>query len=113
MNRPMALGQRFRVTAAALAVTLSAGCAGGQLGGARTTLVETAPPGASVIVEGYGRCTAPCTVEHDGVRRLTIAKAGYRKIEAEIEPGVGRALFTMELAAPSGDVEATELSPLQ
>ena len=54
--------------------------------GASIALVETDPPGALVQVEGFGECTAPCTIELDAPRSLTIAKAGYDAQRLRQEP---------------------------
>ncbi len=97
---------------AALAALCAFGCQSSG-NGARIAVIETEPPGAIVKVEGFGECVSPCSIELDAPRRLTIAKAGFKKRVMEITPGDRRVRVDLELAAPSGDVVADDLPPLE
>jgi hypothetical protein len=76
------------------------------------TLVASDPPGALVRVEGFGECEAPCTVEIDRPRVITVAKAGYNPQRLTIAPGQRRVDVALELSAPTTGVEAEELPEL-
>lgn len=91
------------------AVILSA-CA--TAAGPTITLVETDPSGALVQVEGFGECIAPCTIELDAPRKLTIAKAGYDAQRLTLEPGEKRLQVKLKLSAPTTDVEEATLPEL-
>lgn len=80
--------------------------------GPAIALVETDPPGALVQVEGFGECEAPCTIELDAPRNLTIAKAGYDAQRLTLEPGKKRLQIKLKLSAPTTDVEEEELPEL-
>ena len=85
---------------------------GGAADNERYTEIMTTPPGATVTIENYGQCESPCRISHDGVRQITIAKAGYRKKTYKVSPGAGKVNIVLELAAPSEDVETTTLPEL-
>ncbi|MEM9262323.1 MAG: PEGA domain-containing protein [Pseudomonadota bacterium] len=80
---------------------------------ASLTRIETVPDQALVQIDGFGECDAPCTIEHNGPRRVTIAKAGYEKVELTIAPGQRVVRVELDLAAPTGVVEADGLPPLE
>ncbi|HXI87569.1 MAG TPA: PEGA domain-containing protein [Parvularculaceae bacterium] len=108
-----------RFLAVAIALGLLAGCKtlsladiGIKGAGAPITRIETDPPGATVRVEGYGECISPCTIGLDGPRQIIIAKAGYKAQHLELTPGQSRVKFKLELAAPTTNVESTDLPPV-
>lgn len=109
---PAAYTAIVRSGAASLFLTIGA-AACQTTSGAQLTVIETTPPGARVNVEGYGECVAPCSIEHDAPRRVTIAKVGFRKQTIVINPGDRRVRIDLELAAPSGEVVADDLPPLR
>lgn len=82
------------------------GCASGSV-----QTIDSMPLGATVTIDGFGQCETPCTVKVDRPRIFTIAKAGYRAQRHEIKPGRDLTII-MELAAPSGDVDAAPLPDL-
>jgi hypothetical protein len=103
---------RIQIIAGAL---LLAGCQSLDFGGgAKPTiaLISTVPPGALVTVEGFGECQSPCTVELDAPRNVTIAKAGYNPHRFVLTPGKKKVEITLELSAPTTDVDETELPEL-
>ncbi|MFQ5562856.1 MAG: PEGA domain-containing protein [Parvularculaceae bacterium] len=77
-----------------------------------TTLVESTPDGAVVTVEGFGQCETPCRVKLDTPRLTTVAKAGYEKKRFMLDPDRSKVTVVLELAAPTEDVEASELPDL-
>lgn len=83
-------------------------------GGSGTTLttVTTEPAGALVTVEGFGECETPCTIEIDKPRNITIAKAGYDPQKLVLLPGKKKLNVTLELSAPTTEVDETELPEL-
>ncbi|MGF1544875.1 MAG: PEGA domain-containing protein [Parvularculaceae bacterium] len=81
-------------------------------GGMKLTTIDSAPQGARVVVENFGECETPCVVQHDAPRRVTVAKAGFVRQDIVITPGQKRVTLALELAAPSGDVEASDLPTL-
>ncbi len=84
------------------------------LGGASTTLtlVSTTPPGASVLVDGFGECQSPCSIEIDRPRSIIIAKAGYNPQRLTLQPGKKRLDVTLELSAPTTGVDEAVLPDL-
>lgn len=100
----------MRLEALAVAALLASACATTK--GPSITLVETDPPGALVQVEGFGDCEAPCTIELDAPRNLTIAKAGYDAQRLTLEPGNKRLQVKLKLSAPTADVEERALPEL-
>lgn len=100
----------MRIEAIALIALLIPACA--TTGGASITLVETDPPGALVQVEGFGECEAPCTIELDAPRNLTIAKAGYDAQRLTLSPGTKKLRVKLTLSAPTTDVEEEALPEL-
>ncbi|MBI1392478.1 MAG: PEGA domain-containing protein [Alphaproteobacteria bacterium] len=100
------------LAAATIALASIAGCATTGADGSGLTRIETTPPGALVRIEGFGECETPCVIEHNGPRAITIARVGYNKVEATIQPGDRLLAIALELAAPSGEVQAEELPPL-
>lgn len=99
----------MRLDLSALIALLLPACA---TTGAKITLVETDPPGALVQVEGFGECVAPCTIELDAPRNLTIAKAGYDAQRLTLEPGRKKLQVTLTLSAPTTDVDVEALPDL-
>lgn len=100
----------MRLISLAAAALLASACA--TTNGPAITLVETDPPGALVQVEGFGECMAPCTIELDAPRNLTIAKAGYDAQRMTLEPGKKRLQIKLTLSAPTTDIEEQELPEL-
>lgn len=101
-----------RMIAKAAALAALAGCmaATGPEGGALTQIV-TDPPGAVVKLEGFpGECESPCVIEHDALRTVLIARAGFNPARVEIRPGDRRVVVRLELAAPTTGV-STEILP--
>ncbi len=70
------------------------------------------PSGATVTIDGFGSCETPCTVKLDGYRKVTVAKAGYKAQRFGVSPGGGGVNVILELAAPSGVVDAETLPDL-
>lgn len=97
----------MRLEALAVAALLAAACATTK--GPTITLVESDPPGALVQVEGFGECEAPCTIELDAPRSLTIAKAGYDAQRLTLEPGKKRLRVKLTLSAPTTEVDEEAL----
>lgn len=100
----------MRAQLLALAALFLPACA--TTGRPTITLVETDPPGALVQVEGFGECIAPCTIELDAPRNLTIAKAGFDAQRLTLEPGKKRVQVKLKLSAPTTDVEEESLPEL-
>lgn len=103
----------LRVLTVAIAASLVAGCK--TLGGGQAntiTLIESTPSGALVRVEGFGECETPCRVEIDKPRMVTVAKAGFNAQRFQIVPKRKRVDVTLELAAPTRDVDSGELPDL-
>ncbi len=100
----------MRLKSLAAAALLASACA--TTNGPTITLIETDPPGALVQVEGFGECEAPCTIELDAPRNLTIAKAGYDAQRLTLEPGKKRLQIKLTLSAPTTDVEEITLPEL-
>ncbi len=95
------------------ALTVAAGCKTLGGGDATTiTLINSDPPGAEVTVEGFGECLTPCRIEIDKPRSVKVAKAGYLAQSFQITPDRKRVEVKLELAAPTKDVDATELPEL-
>ncbi|MEO0399154.1 MAG: PEGA domain-containing protein [Pseudomonadota bacterium] len=93
-------------------IALGLGCLSLSACANSMTKIVTTPPGATVTVAGYGQCETPCTVELDGARRITVAKAGYKRRDLVVGPDAGNVKLDLELAAPTQGVEAGELPPL-
>lgn len=83
-----------------------------SVGGSGITKIVTNPPGATARVEGFGECETPCTVSLDAPRNVTIAKAGYLAKRIRLEPGHSKVTVDLELAAPTADVELTQMPEL-
>lgn len=79
-------------------------------GATRTIIVD--PPDATITVDGFGECASPCTVKLDQRRTIRIARIGYLPQKFDIAPGNDPVFVTLELAAPSQDVDETELPQL-
>ncbi|MDZ7627527.1 MAG: PEGA domain-containing protein [Parvularculaceae bacterium] len=95
--------------ACALGIALTA-CA--TTDGPKITLVETDPAGAIVQVDGFGECEAPCRIELDKPRNLTIAKAGYDAERLTLSPGTKILRVKLRLSAPTTGVEEEPLPAL-
>jgi hypothetical protein len=102
----------IRLGAGALAVLILTGCQTFGGGGPSLTMVTTDPEGALVKVEGFGECEAPCTIELDAARNITVAKAGYRTQRFVLMPGKRNVEVALELSAPTTGVDKTELPDL-
>jgi len=100
----------MRLMLLALSVLYVTACA--TTNGPKITLVETDPPGALVRVEGFGECEAPCRIELDAPRNLTIAKAGYDAQRIVLRPGTKRLTVIMKLSAPTTVVDEAALPEL-
>lgn len=79
------------------------------LGGPKMTEVVTDPPGATMQVLGFGECETPCTVELDKPRTVTIAKAGFKALRFDLDPGKSRLNIKLELVAATEGVDETAL----
>lgn len=102
-----------RVLTVTVAASFVAGCQ--TLGGGQATtitLIESTPPGALVRVEGFGECETPCRVEIDKPRMVTVAKAGFNAQRFQIVPKRKRVDVILDLAAPTKNVDSTELPDL-
>jgi len=102
----------FRTALGAAALVTLAGCQTLGGGGSTLTMVETDPAGALVKVEGFGECEAPCTIELDAARNITIAKAGYNTQRFVLLPGKRKVAVVLQLSAPTTGVGKTELPDL-
>ena len=97
----------------AMLLVAAAGCQTLALGGGPTIVrVSSMPEGALLRVDGFGECETPCTVEVDKPRMATIAKAGYKPQRVTLEPGKRKVAITLELSAPTTDVDTTQLPEL-
>jgi hypothetical protein len=76
------------------------------------THMTSLPPGALVTVPGAGSCETPCTIKLVRPLDVTVAKAGYVARKVRIEPGQSKAEVKLELAAPTKDVDASEMPEL-
>lgn len=103
----------FRRLTILMAILAAGGCQTLALGGGNTlTQVSTSPPGAVVRVEGFGECVAPCTIELDAPRNITIAKAGYTPQRFVLQPGKRKVDIVLELSAPTTGVDEAQLPDL-
>lgn len=93
-----------------LAALLLSGC---KTFGNNLTLVSSDPPGATVNVEGFGECEAPCTIELDAPRAVTIAKAGYDAQRIILEPGKKKIEVVLKLSAPTTEVDEEALPEVE
>ena len=96
---------------ASLAAVALAGCQTLSFGKKYTT-IESIPVGATVSIEGYGECETPCTIQHDVVRTIVVAKAGYLPQKFNVSPGAGKVRVRLELAAPTEGVDQQTLPDL-
>lgn len=80
--------------------------------GPKYTTIESEPVGATVTIDGYGDCETPCTIQHDVVRTVVVAKAGYIPQKFEVSPGAGTVRVKLELAAPTEGVDQQTLPDL-
>ncbi|MEZ5896046.1 MAG: PEGA domain-containing protein [Parvularculaceae bacterium] len=97
---------------ALLATTLTSGCQTLDLFGPSVTTIESTPSEAQVVVEGYGECETPCTIEHDAERTVRIAKTGYKPQRFVIKPGAGTISVALEISAPTTGVESSTMPEL-
>jgi hypothetical protein len=103
----------LRVLTILTGIFAAAGCQTLSIGDGNTlTLVSTEPAGAVVRVEGFGECVAPCTIELDAPRNITIAKAGYAPQRFVLQPGKRRVDVVLELSAPTTGVDESQLPDL-
>lgn len=82
-------------------------------GGSSVMLVNTAPQGALVAIDGYGECETPCTIGLDAPKKARIAKAGFVSKTFVLSPGSREVTIPLELAAASEDVDASALPDLE
>lgn len=101
----------MRIVFAGLAALATGGCFLTTKSGVRE--IVSNPPGALVTVEGFGECETPCTVRLDERRRVTVAKAGYAAQRFFIAPKGPPVEVTLDLAAPTGDVDAEALPEIE
>lgn len=94
------------------AATLASGCQTLGLFGPSVTTIESTPSQAQVVVEGYGDCETPCTIEHDADRIVRIAKTGYKPQRFVIKPGAGTVSVALEEVAQTTGVESTSMPEL-
>ena len=85
---------------------------GGCLTTGQTRTIYVEPTDAAITIVGYGNCASPCTLKLDGPRHVKVANAGYLSKEITITPGIGRIKISLELAAPTEDVEQAILPDL-
>lgn len=103
----------LRVLTILTGILAAVGCQTLSIGGGNTlSMVSTDPAGAIVRVEGFGECVAPCTIELDAPRNITIAKAGYTPQRFVLQPGKRRVNVILELSAPTTGVDETQLPDL-
>ena len=98
----------FSLCAVSACQTLSLGG-----GGTSRTKIVSDPAGAIVTVEGFGECDTPCTIALDAPRMVTVAKTGYKPQRFQIRPGKSRVDVTLELVAPTENVETNSLPELE
>jgi len=93
------------------AISLSSCQTLSAFGGSSSTIVRVSsePEGAVVTLEGYGSCETPCTIEIDKPREAKIGKAGYNSQTITLTPGKRSVKVTLELSAPTTEVDETEL----
>ncbi|MEM9169626.1 MAG: PEGA domain-containing protein [Pseudomonadota bacterium] len=102
---------RIRLIAIAAVFVGATACANTG-GGPRMTTITSDPAGATVSVDGYGKCETPCTLALAEDADILIAKAGFEPFRMTA-PGARRKLTVkLELAAPTEDVEETSLPAL-
>ena len=96
------------------ALFFAAGCKTltGGVPSSTITLINSDPAGAEVTIEGFGDCETPCRVEIDKPRTVKVAKAGYLAQTFQITPDKKRVDVKLELAAPTKDVDSSELPEL-
>ena len=99
-------------TCSLLATTLTSGCQTLGLFGPSVTTIESTPSEAQVVVEGYGECETPCTIEHDVERTVRVAKTGYKPQRFVIKPGAGTVSVALEVSAPTTGVESSSMPEL-
>ncbi|MEO1251949.1 MAG: PEGA domain-containing protein [Pseudomonadota bacterium] len=78
-----------------------------------TRTITSAPSGAVVTIEAFGECETPCTVKLDGLRQVTVAKAGYKAQRFGVRPGDEPVHVILQLAAPTESIDATSLPTLE
>jgi hypothetical protein len=105
----MRVEMTIRILAIPLCALVTSGCLT-----TRTTVTQltSEPEGALVRVEGYGECETPCSIAIDAPRNVTVAKMGYLAQRFVIVPGRPQVHVIMQLAAPTVDVDQTELPEL-
>ncbi len=91
-----------------IAAFLTTGC----ITTSKMTIVNSEPKNAMVTVEGYGQCETPCTIKLDQPRLTTVAKAGYEKQRFMLIPGRPKVDVILKLAAPTKEIESSELPEL-
>ncbi len=77
-----------------------------------TRVINSTPPGATVTVAGFGECETPCEIKLDDRRVVVVAKAGYKPQRFLIAPEGPTVEVILQLAAPTGDVDAEDLPDL-
>lgn len=96
----------MRILFIALAALPLAGC---LTTSGNISRISSNPPGATVSVNGLGECETPCTVELSQLRRVTVAKTGYKPFRFDLQPDGRDIAIELELAAPTEDVDAVAL----
>ncbi len=100
---------RIRTLSILAVLLLTTGCLTTS-GSVRTITSE--PTGATVRIAEFGECETPCTVKLDELREMTVAKAGYTAQRFYVAPGNKEVHVILQLAAPTKDVDTTELPAL-
>ena len=77
------------------------------------TEIVSDPAGAEVQIVGFGTCITPCRIEIDRPRNITVARAGFLAERFQIAPGQKSVTLALKLAAPTKDVDKTELPDLK
>lgn len=99
------------VVISVIALTSLPGCL--TLSGGDVREITSEPAGALVQIDGFGECETPCTVRLDALRQISVAKAGYKAQRFHVSPGGKGVHVILELAAPTKDIDTTQLPALE
>ncbi|MEL7486716.1 MAG: PEGA domain-containing protein [Pseudomonadota bacterium] len=80
--------------------------------GGNGTLITSTPSAANVSAPGFTDCETPCRMTLSSTTRITVAKAGYTPQRFDVKPGKRKVAVTLELAAPTEDVDESALPDL-
>lgn len=93
-----------------VAIGAAAGC---TTTATSVTEITVTPADATIRIEGFGECRSPCRVEIDQPRQISVAKEGYKTQSLSIAPRQKRVAVTLDLAAPTKDVDSGALPDLK